>query len=112
MNFRRAKEMIDTARQKCVPDGRNVVPVFPTTNKVPEVLQAGTIGELKFLEADFGFSAPVNLSNRVYNLALGGGFNWMSGFIPVPALLIMGKPSAVKSFRNWHQPVQMLPRAS
>lgn len=100
MNLRQASEMIDTARK------HNVFLMegmwsrfFPTTHKVLEVLKAGTIGELKFLEADFGFSAPVNLDGRVYNLALGGGAQLDVGVYPLfLASLIMGKPSAIKSF--------------
>lgn len=100
MNFRQAKEMIDTARQKNVFLMEGMWSrFFPTTNKVLEALQAGTIGELKFLEADFGFSAPVNLENRVYNLALGGGAQLDVGVYPLfLALLILGKPVEVKAF--------------
>lgn len=100
MNYRQAKEMIDTAQQNQVFLMEGMWSrFFPTTHKVLEVLQAGTIGELKLLEADFGFSAPVNPENRVYNLALGGGAQLDVGVYPLfLALLVLGKPLAVKSF--------------
>lgn len=100
MNLRQVTEMIETAQRSNVFLMEGMWSrFFPTTHKVLEVLQAGTIGELKFLEADFGFSAPVNLDNRVYNLALGGGAQLDVGVYPLfLALLVLGKPVSVKSF--------------
>jgi predicted dehydrogenase len=100
MNLRQAKEMIDTARKNNVFLMEGMWSrFFPATHKALEVLNAGSIGELKFLEADFGFAAPVNPEGRVYNLALGGGSQLDVGVYPLFfALLMLGKPLSVKSF--------------
>lgn len=72
---------------------------FPTTHKALELIQSGAIGEVKFLQADFGFAAPVNLDNRVYKLALGGGAQLDVGVYPMfLALLALGKPDEIKAF--------------
>ncbi len=74
---------------------------FPATHKALDLIQSGTIGEVKFLYADFGFSAPVNLEGRVYNLALGGGAQLDVGVYPLfLAMQVLGRPIDIKSFSH------------
>jgi predicted dehydrogenase len=100
LNYRQANEMIQAARTE------NVFLMeamwsrfFPATKKALELMQSGIIGEVKYLQADFGFAAPVDLNNRVYNMDLGGGAQLDVGVYPLfLALLMLGKPDEVKSF--------------
>lgn len=73
---------------------------FPTTIKTLKLIRDGAIGEVKYLRADFGFKSPTNDPNsRLFDLALGGGALLDVGVYPLfLALLILGKPDAVKSF--------------
>lgn len=71
---------------------------FPAVHKTLELLQSGVIGDLKYLQADFGFAAPVNPESRIYSLELGGGAQLDVGVYPLfLAMLIMGKPDQIKS---------------
>jgi predicted dehydrogenase len=71
---------------------------FPATKKVVELIQSGIIGEIQYLQADFGFAAPVDFNNRVYNLTLGGGAQLDVGVYPLfLALLLLGKPVSIKA---------------
>lgn len=100
INHRQASEMIATSqRTKTFLMEAMWSRFFPTTHKMLELVQSGAIGEVKFMHADFGFAAPVNLDNRVYNLALGGGAQLDVGVYPMfLALLTLGKPDEIKSF--------------
>jgi len=72
---------------------------LPTTRKILEVIQNGTIGELVMLKADFGFKAPYDLEGRLYNKNLGGGSLLDIGIYPLfLAQLLFGKPSEIKAF--------------
>jgi predicted dehydrogenase len=100
LNYRQAHEMIEAAKKS------NVFLMeamwsrfFPATKKVTALVQSGVIGEVNYLQADFGFVAPVDDNNRVYNLALGGGAQLDVGVYPLfLALLLLGKPAEVKAF--------------
>ncbi len=100
LNYRQVNEMIQAARTE------NVFLMeamwsrfFPATKKVLELVQSGSIGDIKYLQADFGFAAPLNLESRVYNMDLGGGAQLDVGIYPLfLALLLLGKPDEVKSF--------------
>lgn len=45
----------------------------PQTAKLVELVKSGAIGEVKLIEASFGFNAGFNPEGRLYNNALGGG---------------------------------------
>lgn len=102
LNTRQVKEMTALARQNntFLMEGM-WTRFFPATHKVLELIQSGIIGEVKFVQGDFGFAAPVNPDGRVYNLALGGGAQLDVGVYPMfLALLVLGKPDQVKSFSH------------
>ena len=100
LNHRQASEMIAASQKKNVFFMEAMWSrFFPTTHKMLELIQSGAIGEIKFFHADFGFAAPINLDNRVYNLALGGGAQLDVGVYPMfLALLALGKPDEIKAF--------------
>ena len=102
LNTRQATEMIALAKQNntFLMEGM-WSRFFPATHKALALVASGIIGEVKFVQADFGFAAPVNPEGRVYNLALGGGAQLDVGVYPLfLALLILGKPDQVKSFSH------------
>ncbi len=70
---------------------------FPLTARVREMLNAGAIGEVRMLEADFGFRAgKVNPEARLFNPALGGGALLDVGVYTVSfASMILGTPSRI-----------------
>lgn len=46
---------------------------FPCERKVREWIDNDEIGEVRLVNANFGFNAPINPDNRIFNLELGGG---------------------------------------
>lgn len=46
---------------------------LPINQKMKFLIQDGRIGEVRFLQADFGFSAPFDPMHRLFNKCLGGG---------------------------------------
>jgi predicted dehydrogenase len=100
MNLKQASEMVAMARKTNTFYMEGMWSrFFPATHKVLELIQSGVIGDVKFVEADFGFAAPVNLEGRIYNKALGGGAQLDVGVYPMFfALLLLGKPDGIKAF--------------
>ena len=71
---------------------------LPAICQVREWLDAGEIGELRQIRADFGFNAPFNPEGRMYNKALAGGALLDAGIYPVSlASMIAGSPVAVEA---------------
>lgn len=71
---------------------------LPQTLKVMELIDAGAIGGVHSIKADFGFQAKFDSAGRVFNQALGGGSLMDVGIYPVfLALLIMGKPTEIQA---------------
>ncbi len=97
LNTRQVKEMIDTARQQQVFLMEAFWTKFlPQYQKVTELINAGAIGAIKLIEADFGFKAASPTPQRLYDPALGGGALLDIGIYPVfLAVSLLGKPSDV-----------------
>jgi predicted dehydrogenase len=71
---------------------------LPAVVRVRELLAAGTIGEPRWLRADFGFKAPFNPKSRVFDPALGGGALLDVGVYPVSlASMVFGTPREIAS---------------
>jgi predicted dehydrogenase len=69
---------------------------MPPVNKALELIQAGEIGELHSVKADFGFAAEFKPGGRLFDTALGGGSLLDIGIYPVfLALLLFGKPEHI-----------------
>lgn len=99
MNARQVEEMIATARQHDTFLMEAMWSRFlPTILRALEIIKAGTIGEVVSVKADFGFKAPYDVNNRLYNQALGGGSLLDIGIYPVfLALLLFGYPDEIKA---------------
>jgi predicted dehydrogenase len=99
LNYREAAEMINTAREGKV----FIMEAFwskflPQYKKVIELLNAGVIGEVKWLQADFGFRAPEPAPQRLYDPILGGGALLDIGIYPVfLAISLLGNPLNIQA---------------
>jgi predicted dehydrogenase len=70
----------------------------PAVNLAKEIIEAGTIGEVRHLTADFGFQKEYDPKSRLYDLALGGGSILDVGVYPLfLALYILGKPDKIQA---------------
>lgn len=100
LNRKRAEEMINTARQHETFLMEAMWTRFiPATVKALELIQSGIIGDVKFIYADFGFSAPFDPASRIYDLKLGGGAQLDVGVYPMfLALQVLGNPESIKAF--------------
>ncbi|MTI61514.1 MAG: Gfo/Idh/MocA family oxidoreductase [Firmicutes bacterium] len=100
VNLAEAEEMVSLARSKNIFLMEAMwTRYFPVMEKVREWLAEGLIGEVKWLEADFGINKPVKPSGRLYNLELGGGALLDVGIYPVSlASMVFGRqPSSIKA---------------
>jgi predicted dehydrogenase len=69
---------------------------LPSTKKVLELIESGIIGDIKTLNADFGFIPPFFPERRVLNPDFGGGAFLDIGLYPAfLALLILGYPTTI-----------------
>jgi predicted dehydrogenase len=74
MDHRQASQMVQAARRS----RRFLMEAFmyrchPQTQKLVELIRRGVIGKVRFIQASFCFDAPLDLKNRLFNKALGGG---------------------------------------
>ena len=68
----------------------------PIMVKLREVVNAGAIGELRMVEADFGFRAGFDPKGRLFNPELGGGALLDVGVYTISlASMLLGNPTAV-----------------
>lgn len=71
---------------------------MPFMEKIAALIKEGTIGDLQFVQADFGFTAPFDPESRLFKMALGGGSVMDVGIYPIAlATIILGAPSVIKS---------------
>ena len=69
---------------------------FPAIAQVQTLISNGTIGPIKMIEADFGFTAAVEPDHRLYNPNLTGGALLDIGIYPVfLAHLLKGPPDQI-----------------
>lgn len=100
INAKEALEMVAFAREKKVFLMEAMWSRFlPHMIKVRELLDKDTIGEVRMLEADFGFRTDVNPESRLFAPELGGGALLDVGIYPMSlAFMLFGAPVEVKSF--------------
>ncbi|HZI23732.1 MAG TPA: Gfo/Idh/MocA family oxidoreductase, partial [Chryseolinea sp.] len=66
---------------------------IPQFQKVVSLIQSGAIGEIKLIQADFGFKASTPPAPRLYEPHLGGGALLDIGIYPVfLAISLLGRP--------------------
>ncbi|GMN08723.1 Gfo/Idh/MocA family oxidoreductase [Croceitalea sp. MTPC9] len=77
----------------------------PTIRRIKEITENGTIGELKYINADFAFYAMDRpKESRLFNLDLAGGSILDIGIYPVfLAYLLLGKPKRIESISNFNE---------
>lgn len=99
LTYASAQEMVAAARNANVFFMEGMwTRFFPAIHKTVELIKQGAIGDVKFLQADFGFNAPFDTSSRLFDVKLGGGSLFDVGVYPLfLALLILGEPSEVQS---------------
>ncbi|MCU0368137.1 MAG: Gfo/Idh/MocA family oxidoreductase [Cyclobacteriaceae bacterium] len=99
INFRQAKEMIDFAKAQ----NTFIMEAFwtrllPPYLKMKEILAQGKVGNIKYLNAEFGFRPTPPFAPRIYDPALGGGSLLDIGIYPVfLALDVLGKPDEIEA---------------
>jgi predicted dehydrogenase len=100
VSYESTLEMVTVARQNKVFLMEAMWTRFlPVIGKALELINSGTIGTVKYLQADFGFYTAFNAASRLYDIKLGGGALLDIGVYPLfLALLILGKPDNIKSF--------------
>jgi predicted dehydrogenase len=69
---------------------------LPQSDIIRQVLEAGTLGEIHLVRADFGFSMPFLPEHRMWNAELGGGALLDAGVYPISfASSVLGAPTSV-----------------
>ena len=69
---------------------------FPAMRRVHQLVKDGAIGDLRMVQADFGFRAGVNPEGRLFNPALaGGGLLDVGVYCVSLASLLLGTPTQV-----------------
>ena len=92
MNLAEGRRMVEAARRA----GVLFMEAFmyrchPQTAKVAELVRAGVVGEVKLVQASFGFRSEYNARSRLWNKELGGGAILDVGCYPVSfARLVAG----------------------
>lgn len=97
-----AEEMVAAAREN-----KTFLMEAMWTRFIPAIIEAkrlvdkNEIGPVQFLRGDFGFVAPHNMENRVFNMKLGGGAQLDVGIYPMfLALLLLGSPKEISAIAN------------
>jgi predicted dehydrogenase len=98
-NARQAQEMVQVARQQRVFLMEAFwTRFFPAIGHALELVQAGVIGEVKHLSADFGFAAAYQPEGRLFSPALAGGSLLDIGVYPLfISQLFLGAPATVRA---------------
>lgn len=98
INQKEGKELFDFAKKKGLFLMEGMWMLFqPTIKKVKEWILEDEIGDIKAIQASFGFSAPFNPENRLFNKFLGGGSLLDVGIYPLALAqsLIPDNPSHI-----------------
>jgi len=99
LNAREAQEMVGAARRKSLFLMEAMwTRFFPLMGRLRDLIETGRIGEVRLLQADFGFRGAFEPEGRLYNPTLGGGALLDVGVYPVSlASYLLGTPRAVSS---------------
>ena len=97
INANEAAQVIGVARDKKVFLMEAMWTRFiPLMGKVRELVKDGAIGEIRMVQADFGFRAGFNPKSRLFDPALGGGALLDVGIYPLSfASMLLGTPEHV-----------------
>ncbi len=99
INASEAEQMIAAARKLELPLIEAVWTRFsPVMVKIRDLLAQGAIGDVRLVQADFGFRTQFNPKGRLFDLALGGGALLDVGIYPISlASMILGEPVQIVS---------------
>ena len=99
LNTHQVKEMIALAQKQQVFLMEAFWTKFiPQYIEVMRIIRSGALGDIKIIQADFGFKAPEPKAQRLYDPALGGGALLDIGLYPVfLALSVLGKPKEIQA---------------
>jgi predicted dehydrogenase len=97
LNASQVKKMIQAARKNNVFLMEAFWTKFlPQYQKVESLIKSGRIGEIKMIQADFGFKAPSPGPQRLHDPLLGGGSLLDIGIYPVfAAISLLGPPTEI-----------------
>lgn len=103
LNGEEVAQMVETARTKEVFLMEAMWTRFlPATRYMLDIVQAGKIGKIKSIHADFGFVAPFVPDRRAFNKELGGGSLLDIGIYPAYlAYLLLGMPAKIQATSTW-----------
>jgi predicted dehydrogenase len=99
INAQQAEVVIQAARAsgKFVMEGM-WTRCFPVVREIIRSIQSGELGEIRYLQADFGFRPEFNPASRLFAPELGGGALLDVGVYPVAlAFLVLGAPKQIVS---------------
>ena len=99
INAAQTQEVISLAQEKNLFVMEAVWTLFlPHMVKIRELIESGSIGEVRMLQADFGFRTDVNPEGRLFDKNLGGGALLDVGIYPILlALDLLGPATEIKS---------------
>jgi predicted dehydrogenase len=99
MDLTQVQEMVNTARSKQLFLMEALWSRFmPTVQKAREWVEAGAIGEVTGVRADFGFKAMFNPEGRLFDKKLGGGALLDIGIYPLFwSYFMLGMPQSIKA---------------
>lgn len=102
INADEAERMIDTARAAGLALMEAVWTRFlPTLVRVRELVASGAIGEIRMINADFGFRAAFDPESRLFAPGLGGGALLDLGIYPLNlAVMLCGEPVGIETTAN------------
>lgn len=102
LNLRQVKEMIEESKRSNVFLMEAFWTKFlPQYQAVQSLVSAGTIGEIRMIHADFGFSGGDTPAQRLYDPALGGGSLLDVGIYPVfLATSLLGRPDNINAIMD------------
>lgn len=97
VNAREAQSVVDAARRKGVFVMEAMwTRFFPLMARLRDLIAGGEIGEVRLIQADFGFRAAFNPEGRLFNPHLAGGGLLDVGVYPISlASMILGVPNRV-----------------
>jgi len=97
MNLAQVEEMVAKAKEKQLFLMEALWTRFsPSMLKTIELVESGAIGNIRSIQADFGFNTPFNPDSRLFNKQLGGGSLLDVGIYPVfLASTLLGVPTSI-----------------
>lgn len=99
MNGKQVREMVDAAHTNELFLMEAIwTQFFPYLKKLKQLIADGTLGEIKMIEADFGFKAAFDPSSRLFDPVLGGGALLDIGIYPLFLChSLLGKPDEISA---------------